>query len=115
MAEYSSTRLGPICGSMILTSPISVAQTPIIVPELGRMCLESAPCSPEALSSLMAGLRPAGGERGCHALLADAGAGARTPDEPDIVAERDQLGRNRMDQCLMAAAGEIGPPDGACE
>src|SRR6187402_2854708 len=108
MAEYSSTRLGPICGSMILTSPISVAQTPIIVPELGRMCLESAPCSPEALSSLIARLCLAGEERVGHALLANTGAGAMTADEPDIVAERQQFGRNRINQCLMAAAGEVG-------
>src|SRR5580693_8224959 len=38
IAAYSSTCDDPCFVSASLTNPISVAQTPIIVPETGRMC-----------------------------------------------------------------------------
>src|SRR3954453_19188954 len=50
-----------------------------------------------------------------HPLLADARARAVAADEADIVAERQQLGLDRVDQGRMTAAGQIGAPDRAGE
>ena len=36
-------------------------------------------------------------------------------DEADVVAERQQLGQNRVDQRRVTAAGQVGAADRACE
>src|SRR4029077_14412426 len=60
-------------------------------------------------------LHLAGEERIGHPLLADAGARAVAADEADIVAERQQLFLDRVDQRGVAAAGQLGPSDRAVE
>ncbi|MGY4432472.1 hypothetical protein ACVWWO_004949 [Bradyrhizobium sp. F1.13.1] len=60
-------------------------------------------------------LHLAGDERIGHPLLADARAGAVAADEADIVAKRQQLGLDRVDQGRVTAAGQIGATDRARE
>src|SRR5712675_1199373 len=57
----------------------------------------------------------AGEKRIGHPLLADARARAVAADETDIVAERQQLVGNRLDQRGATTAGNVAAPDRAVE
>ena len=57
----------------------------------------------------------AGEERIGHPLMADAGAGTVPADEADVVAERQQFFRDRLDKRGVTAAGDVAAADRTIE
>jgi hypothetical protein len=68
-------------------------------------------CAFDVVKSGQVSLHRAGEERIGQALLTDGGAGTVAADEADVVAERQQLVGDRLDQGGMVAVGDVAAAD----